>query len=234
MVNVYRDKDLTDHIRSLEKRIEKLERTQRVVSLVNTVGSDFIFYAADGVTPIFRLGDQPNGDRGVTITRQSGEEAFRTALAFPGDTTQVIQFKDRNANVIFQDEWFGGTGLNFPKMSVDFRPVGTQLDASTTSTTFVDVHRARVRRQNTGFKLHVLVFTDSGPTQAEFQLRDGFFGVVGGTVQTHGGGATPADYSWTQVLPFGAWQEERDMYVQARVSAGAGTATVRVVDSIGD
>lgn len=232
--NIPRQLDLVGQIRALERRLRILEQSTRVISLVNDTGQ-FIFYAADGVTPIMQLGDQPNGDRGILLARETGPEALRISKLFPTDANQTLQISDRSGNVVIQDEWFTGVGLNWPKLPIHFYPTGTQLDSTTTSAVFVDLLRARIRRLNPGFKIYVSVFTSGPGVQAEIQLWDSFFGPIAGTLQTHVLGTTATAYTWTQIVPFGAWNDERDMTVQGRISAGGpGTLTMRVVSVIGD
>lgn len=232
--NITGEADALDHIRSLEKRVRVLEQTARVVSLVNTTGQ-FIFYAADGVTPIFRVGDQPNGDRGITIYRETGQEAFITAKAFSTDTTQTLQLKDKTGNVIFQDDFLGNVGINFPKLPLHFYPINTVLDVSTASATFVDLFASFVRRQNPGFRVWVTIFTSGAGVSAEVTLYDTFFASNFGTLVTHTG-TTAFDYELVSgVLAFAGWQSEHQYNIRARISAGGpGTVTVRMKSAIGD
>lgn len=233
--DIPRQKNLIDYIKDLERRVRMLEQHQRVIGLVNTQGSQFIFYAEDGVTPIVQIGDMSTGDRGVLINRNNGQEAIRVSKVFSVDPSQMVSVSDRAGNRIFQENWFGGVGIDNPKMAVDFRPTSTTLDVSTMSTTFQDMFKARIYRQNPGFKVTVLVFTSGGGVQAEIQLSDSFFGVKAGTLQTHTAGTTPTEYSWNTDFAFGNWAQERDFTIQGRVSAGApGTVTMRMIYARGD
>jgi hypothetical protein len=226
-------RDIADHIRALEKRIQVLERSQRVTSVVNSTGV-YTFLAADGVTPLFAVGDQAFGDRGLAINRDDGSSAIRVNRAFAPDVFQLLQMYDRNNNLIFAEEYLHGEGMDMPKQATPFwYPVNATLDVGTSSTSFVDLFRCRAFKQN--FSLHTAfeVVASGGAVQGEFQLRDSFFGAYGAIV-THAAGVTRTEYTIEEPsVPLGTVASERDVYLAGRVSSGAGTVTVRIVQTRG-
>jgi hypothetical protein len=225
--------DLLDQIKGLEKRVKTLERSQRVTSVVQSTGV-YTFYASDGITPLFAVGDQPFGDRGVVMNRDDGSQAFRLNRPFAPDTFQLLQMYDRNGAAIFQEEYLHGEGMDMPKQATPFwHPVNASLDVGTNSTTFVDLFRCRAVKQNWYLHTAFEVVSSIGTVQGQFQYRDSFFGAFGAVV-SHTAGTTRTEYTLEEAaVPFGEVGNERDVFLTGRVSSGTGTVTVRIVQTRG-
>jgi hypothetical protein len=196
--------------------------------------ASFVFYSDTG-SKIMEVGSQSQfGDRGLVVYRNDGSEAIRVARFADSVPDQVLQLKDRGGNVIFQDDYVTGNGVNWPKLPVTFYPVTTVFEATTTSTTFVNLFRARPRYQNPNMRLVLQAFTTGATVQGQIQLKDSFFGQYGQLV-THASGATQGEYVFVeQIVPFGTVGDERDMFITGRISAGAGTLTVRLISALGE
>jgi hypothetical protein len=233
--------DVLKIINDLNERLKKLERSQRTIATEGGEdtdgGSSTVWYGADGVTKILEIGTLPNGDRGLIAYRSNGSEVLRIANLAPGDPIPVFQISDTNGNVLLQDDWANGNGLNWPKLVPGvFVPITSASQVTTTSTSFVDMFKGLMHKHNQGFHVAIEVNTTGPTVQAQMQLWDETVGALSGTVVTHTAGTTVTRYD---LGPSGTYASQdygtdREYRIQGRISSGTGTLTARVLRVMGE
>jgi len=230
--------DLTDKYKRLERRISILEKTGRVVNVVNTDGA-ITFYGQDGVTALFQIGDQALGDRGVTINHDDGSPAIVVRRQFAPDTFQTLQLLDRAGHIVAGENYLS-SGARAPIIPIALTLTSTPVEASTTSGTFVSLFVSEFIRMNATCRLLFLARCSDGTTSGEVQI----FNTDTGTALTGFGGATvnptavptgttvntefDTGSNYPHYLP-NAFDTIQRLDIRARRTAGAGTFTIRPV-----
>lgn len=205
---------------------------------------DVVMYDDDG-SVLFRLGAQSFGDRGVSIYRDDATLAFEVAKANPL-AVQAWRLKDSGGNEIVSESGFG-SGLGRPRLPCQPFPVSAPTygtygpEVSTTSATFATLFAMQDRRQNPLWAPAFQVKCSDITTSAEVRVIDA---ATSSALSEFGAGA------WTGARPTGstAYAELNPALVvtssiaiggryrfeiQARRTAGAGTVTVALPESIG-
>ena len=207
-------------------------------------GGDVVMLDVDG-SVLFRLGLQALGDRGVSIFREDGTLAFEVAKP-NALAVQAWRLKDSDGTTIVSESGFG-EGLGRPRLPSRPFPTATPAwgmygaEVATTSSTFTTLFAVQDRRQNPLWAPAFRVKCSDTTTAAEVQVIDAAtstplaefgFGAwtgvrpVGSTGYTE---LTPALNVPTSVGVDGRYRFE----VQARRTAGAGTVTLAIPESIG-
>jgi hypothetical protein len=183
---------------------------------------------------VLEVGRQPAGDMGVTIRRETGELALRSAAPFEG-TQQVLEMYDRGGNVIVGDVWWGGVGLNRPVLLAALRRAKTpELDYETTGAgAFEPLWVMTTRTMNIEIWGRWDVFTSDGATTGELEFWDPFFATRIGLPAVIPAGGSAGAPTVVELpgdsIPFGTFNTIKDVQVRARVTAGGGTVSVRPV-----
>lgn len=211
-------------------------------------GGDFLLLDTDGST-VFRLGPQQHGDRGVTISRDTGEVALSVRKKFDTDTIQIIELVDRFGNVLLSEEAIG-SGPARPLHDIPMRPVMATSgnlqcgpwgpEVTTGAGTFTTVHQAWFARSNQFASLRILMSASDLTTAAEVQVINADDSTV---LAAFGepdwlGERDLGDTDYVEIqtpglfLPGVPW-ESISIALQVRVSAGAGTITTAIPEARG-
>jgi hypothetical protein len=216
-------------------------------------GGDVVMRNAAGVE-VFRIGLQPQGDRGLTISREDGSIAIQVRKLFaPTDPEQVFQILDRDGNVIAGDAGLSGAGFDAPHIPLTFIPTNydSSTNAQTTSSgTFVATHEHRGFKQNPFFRPQFMVKCSDGTTAGEIRVYDvtgagyliGFFGDIRTCVIPTGTttytlfelnyDATAGAGPYREVGIPGAMSAAIHLEFHVRRTAGAGSITVAPVRTV--
>lgn len=200
-------------------------------------GSAFTVEAPDG-TEVIRAGLQPNGDYGITMSRQDGTLAARIANPFTGDPGgQVVELYDRAGGVLVGDTAFAASGAGAPSLDHVFVPVVSRVEQATASASFTDLYEWRGRKHNAYLRPRFIVRCSDATTAGEVQVVDRLNGDAGlyGFFQPAWVGAVAAGTDTdTELLPPyalllpGNVGFDCHLVIQGRVTAGAGTLSVSV------
>lgn len=253
-------RDLEQRLRDIEQRLRevalvalrrpKFELSQGDLTVLGGMfvvdGGDFLLLDTDGST-VFRLGPQQFGDRGVTISRQNGQQAVTVRKRFAGSTDQSVAVYGRGGEQLVVEEELG-TGFAAPAFPLQVQPLLAAsgavqagphgLEVSTTSATFAGTHFTSFLRQNQYLRMTVAVKASDASTAAEVRVVDTATGFVlrpflaDPWVGVRAAGSTgytilQAGVTVPLVAP-GAVGELVRLEVQARRTAGTGTVTVAV------
>lgn len=230
-------KDLVTYVRELERRISILEKTGRVVSSGSNNAGAIAFYGQDGTTPLFQIGDQVLGDRGVTINHDDGSKAIVVRRQFMGDTFQTLQFWDRGGHIIGGENYLAD-GIRTPFIPITLLPVTSPMEASTASASFVALFTAEFLRMNATCRLLFLARCSDGTTSGEVQIFNGdtglaltaFFGAPVNPVAIPLGTTVNTEFDTNSVgdhfLP-NPFEAITRLEIRARTTAGVGTLTIR-------
>lgn len=208
-------------------------------------GGETVLRDIDG-SVLFRVGQQINGDRGITINRDDGTLAFETRKAFtPDDVKQMMRGVDSLGRTIFGDALLSPTGFDAPHIPLPFKPVDLTSGAraqSTASTTFVPLFELDDYHQNPALSLRIKAWCSNGTMTGEIQVwdvinavyLDTFFPTPPPSVITIPAGTTTATTftSESMILP-GSMSDEMRLEVHARVASGAGTLSVAIARATG-
>jgi hypothetical protein len=245
-------RDLEQRLRDLEAALAKVRsavsrRPQFTVSSgdLTVDGGDVLMLDTDG-SVLFRLGAQQFGDRGIGVYRQDGSAALEVRQANVGGVQQVI-IRDSTGAALLSESGFGA-GLSRPRIPMPVLPTKTPAaygtngpEVTSTSGTFETVYVCATRRQNPLWVPVLNVKCSDTTTAAEVRvLNDATgtplveFGSSSGWVGVKAAGST----AWSELtpalnVPGVAVDARMRMTVQVRRTAGAGTVSVAVPDSMG-
>lgn len=238
-------------LQGLQRQIDALRSERRAsattVGTGNWVidGGDVVMLDEDG-SVLFRLGEQPYGDRGVSIYRADGSLALSTRKRLPGATTQSLELRDDNGNVILSEAEFG-TGLDYPWLPLHVQPfaaASSPVQAGphglegplVTSSTFTTTHLDEVPRMNQQSRWRFAVAASDITTAAEVRVIRESTGTAlapafaSPWLGVRAAGSTTyvdVDPGAPLVLP-GNFGETVRLLVQVRRTAGAGSLTCAV------
>lgn len=240
--------------KDLWSAIEALRSERRAVA--TTVGSgnwvidggDVLMLDTDG-SVLFRLGAQTYGDRGISISRESGVDAFTLKRAFVGTLDQNFELKSREGDVLVSEEALG-YGLGRPLLDLPMTPVmatatslltgpwGVQVPVSSASWT--TTHQAWFARQNYYVRFKVQIAASDATTACEVQVIDvgtgnplqRFFAAPWVGTRAAGSTAFVAVDSDRMIAP-GDPDDRVSVALQVRRTAGAGTLQVALIESHG-
>ncbi len=172
MVKQNHTQDLTATIRDLQRRIAALERARPMAGASISEGNLDV-RAPDG-SSILRAGVLPYGGEtafGVEVRRQSGGLQARFFDTVDGNGYAAIF--DEQGSTIFSEDTFSGFGIATPYLQVAAMPYSEVLSPpqSTTSTTFVRLHRLHFQLQQPWLRTHLICQTDAATT-GEVQLAN--------------------------------------------------------------
>lgn len=236
--------NLVDEIARLRKRVEALESGSRAGSTSVDNGS---FTVKNG---LFRVQNPNNGNfviymgnvtnvgggdwasQGWIYKRGNGTTAF--ALYGPDDESQYWALYDEAGNIIVSEDAGAGQGLARPWLPLQFVD-STSVSAptaTTTSASYVALQTTRYRRQHPKIRAYILVRASDGTTTGEVRVG------LGGSPDVQIGAniiVTAGMYSGAVIegdVP-GTWDQEVELEIQAKRTAGAGTIGVRCMGAWG-
>jgi hypothetical protein len=194
---------------------------------------------------LFTVGPQLYGDRGVTINRADGSAALKVAKIFDAsDTVQRIQIFDSVGAVIGGDAQLSPTGFDSPHIAHAWRPM-TRADAvllpsSVALNTWSSLFEHRGYRGNPGLPITFSVVCSDTTTAGHLQVID-----------TASGSPIAAFFAapWLGSIPAGSTAEQfitspplsypgtantaQRLQIQAQRTAGTGTISVQIAQSVG-
>lgn len=207
-------------------------------------GGDVIMLDTDG-SVLFRLGAQAFGDRGLSVYRDNGTLAFEVAKP-NALAVQAWRLKDSVGTEIVSESGFG-EGLGRPRLPCHPFPTATPAwaaygpEVSTTSATFTTLFAMQDRRQNPLWAPAVMVKCSDTTTSAEVRvvhtttgtaLTEFGFGAWAGVRPV--GTTTYLELTPALIVPSTITVGDRYRFeIQARRTAGAGTVTLAIPESIG-
>lgn len=236
-------------LKKLRREIEGLRTERRAAATtigaggLTIDGGDVVMLDTDG-SVMFRLGEQPLGDRGFLLARASGAAAITVANAFGGATQQELRLRDRFGNEMLSEDAFG-TGFTRPWITFQMQPVKAAsaavvagpygLENTHATTTWTTLFRAVMPRQNQFVTLSTRVAASDTTTSCELRLVDPASGahlgqfLAGPFAATRDAGSTGyTAVSLPKIMLHGQYLEEIGLELQVRRTAGAGTLTVAV------
>jgi hypothetical protein len=226
--------------------------TFTVRGLLDLLGS--VSLKDDTGVELVRLGSMPIG-RGLEFKRGDGSQALAFRKPFADTDPLSLVLLDRASQVVFGENALGN-GLGRPLLELPMQPIaaasGTAVtcgpfgwERTTTSTSFVSLFAYDGKAQNGFVDLKVAAKCSDGTTSGEIQVVDASTGLA------LGGFLAPP---WTGVIPLGTttltvfdpaatqvmslvhivgFAESMRIEVQVRRTAGAGTITVAIPQSVG-
>lgn len=236
------DVDLVREIAALRKRIDDLEAGRRSTATAVDAGNFTVKSGTFRVTNpntgnnVIYMGTITTGggwaSQGWLYRRGNGTHAF--ALYGDDDDAQFWALYDETGNIIFSEDSGAGMGIGRPWLPlafVDSTSVSAPT-ATTTSASYTALQVCRYRKQHPKVRMYVLCRASDGTTEGEVRLG------LGGSPATQIGQniiVTAGMYSAATItgdVP-GNFDDEMELEVQARRTAGAGTIGVRVMGAWG-
>ena len=233
--------------REIDAAIRELRSAKRVITNITIPGGD------DG--DIVEIGDQPQGDRGLTFRREDGTEALTLRKPLTPSDPQRWAWRDRNGASVVEEEALGA-GLGKPYLELPFQPVaatsGSALtcgpygfERTTTSGAFETLFAYDGKAQNLLIDFKFAALCSDGTTAGEIQVinldtgnpRPGYVAAPWlGVIPAGTTSMTVVDPTPAQVLstvggagPGGYMR----LGVQVRRTAGAGSITLAVAQAMG-
>lgn len=223
----------------------------RVIGALDLTGT--LSMKSEDDVEMVRIGDMPYG-RGFELKRDDGTSALRFRKAFSNSTTQSWELTDRDGYVVLAENGLG-PGLSRPHLLHSFQPVaatsGSTLtcgpygfERTTSSPTWETLFMHDGKAQNRQVDLKFAALCSDGATAGQIQVIDLDTGLpVPGFLMPAWLGAIPAGtttYTVIDPTPLqvvvpmsgGAGSYVR-LGVQARRTAGTGSITLAVPQSIG-
>lgn len=239
-------KDIIEYIKLLEKRIQNLERSQRIGNTSIDGGSVVVNNGAivakhpNGVE-LFRTGTgstilpfEVNPTQGyVTSIRRANGNLIFEAFSSEGGGESMSQLRDRNSNQILTEDYLTGNGLGRPFIPYRIYKASEWLTPPdiVTSGTFAGVYIIESNQQHPAVYVNVRVVADAG-TAGEVRLQDTFFGntMWSATITTAFNGNLEGSGN---ITGFRAYGNNTSFEVQARRTAGTGNIRLLLVMAYG-
>jgi len=238
------DVSIVRELASLRKRIANLESGRRATGTAVDLGSfrvksgTFVVTNPNTGQDIIYMGNVTNvggGDwssQGWIYRRGNGTHAF--ALSGPDDDSQYWALYDESGNIIVSEDASAGQGLARPWLPLQFVDSTTVSapTATTTSASYVALQTTRYRRQHPKVRAYILCRASDGTTTGEVRIG------LGGSPDVQIGAnitVTAGMYSGAAIegsVP-GTWDQEVELEIQAKRTAGAGTIGVRCMGAWG-
>lgn len=210
-----------------------------------TVAGEVTVLDEDG-SVLFKIGTQEHGDRGIALFRDDGSRALVVKRTFSAaDSRQALRFYDADGRITGGDSILSFAGFDAPHVPIPFTPVDVASSAhaqATSSATFVPLFEHYGYRQNPGLQLKVKAWCSNGTTSADIQVWDVLGGVYLETyeglppatvINVPTGTTTPTVFTFdSSVLP-GQMSDPMRLEIHAKVTAGAGSVSVAVLQSFG-
>lgn len=244
--NVEPRRDLVSYIKQLEKRIEYLERSQRIGNTAIDKGNVVVNNGAvvakypNGVE-LFRTGTGTTTLPFDTLPTQGYVTRFRRGngnLVFEAFSTEdggstTTQFNDRNGNQILSEDWLIGKGLGRPFIPWHgYRASDwTTPPDIITASTFTAVYILEGNQQHPALYVNVRCVADAG-TAGEIRLQDTFYGntMWSATISAGFNGNLTGTGTINDLRNYG---ENQSLEIQARRTAGTGNLRFLLVMAYG-
>lgn len=240
-MKVNQPSNLLDRITRLERELAEV-RKRVGLSSATISGGDLTVQEGGTIrlkhpngTIVAQVGNlgQINGEDvwGVQFKRPDGSEAMFVYGTESGAAT-FVGMRDRAGNIVVSDDGVTGEGLATPYIPIPFGQRGDPSSSTpwrTSSSTWTNLSEGWFIRQNP--RATVKIIRACSAPAAEVQLINGFTGdVLAGPVSFGN------SWDYTTLGPItvpGAYQDEVDLMVQARVTSGSGTVGLAVVGAWG-
>lgn len=203
---------------------------------------------------VVRMGEMPHGDIGLEFSREDGTAAFSMSKPFGPGSPQMWSLYDRDGQRVVSENDLG-PGLRRPFLEHPLQPVATTTgtavtcgpygwERTTDSATWETLYAYDGRAQNPWIDLKFAAFCSDGTTAGEIRVLNVETGTaLPGFLEPSWVGLVPAGTTsylivdppnTRMVMPevddFGAYIR---LGVQVRVTAGTGSITLAVPQSIG-
>lgn len=240
--NVEPPQNLISYIKKLEKRIENLERSQRIGNTAIDNGSITVNNGAvvskhpNGVE-LFRSGTgstvlpfevDPTPGYVTRITRASGVKVFEQFASEDGTEAKFFM-NDREGNEVLGDDWLSGRGLSRPYLPLNYYTMAdyNTPPVNTTSATFVGLYQVYGIMQHRGVEFRLRVAADIG-TAGNIRLQDTFFGytIWSDSIAAGFNGEKQGTGNLNGLVPYGS---NFSFEIQVQRTAGAGVIRVMPV-----
>lgn len=225
--------NLIEIIAALERRVSDLESGNRVGSTSIDKGSLRVLSGTFEVGTLPQLFFGPvnqNGELtpGWIFRRADGTTVF--TLSGSDDFDQFWAMRDNIGNIIVSDDGVYNAGLGRPWLPIPFVSHSSTVPTdTTTSGTFTGLLSARYNMQHPKIVAQVLCRASDGSTSGEVRIINATSGDAITSVGTIGLGAYTTLTLGPNNIPNADIQEEIELEVQARRTAGAGTIGVRML-----
>lgn len=224
--------DLLKRIARLERDLSEL-RTRAPIGY-STVSMGALRVATDAGETVFEIGQATvNGVAvwGLVGYRPSGSVAFRATVGEDGSVNW--QLVDAAGNVVVSVDESEGQGLGTPWLPLRVLPTSelTAPSTSTSSGSYVPLHRISGIKQQARVRMRVYTKSDSG-TAGEIRVRavaDGSVVVAAVAIPA----ADPGTYRYLEGEVVGTHLSDVDLNVEARRTSGAGSVHACVVYAVG-
>lgn len=199
---------------------------------------------APSATELFRMGEQVNGDRGITIRRIDGSAALDVRDLF-GNGYQTVRLYDKAGGAIVSDAALALHGLDAPHIPIPFVPssfASTTFAQTTASAAFVPLFESSAFFNNPYMRLKIKAQCSDATTAAEVGVWDtvaGAFLVEPFTLASTqiiipAGTTTVTEFEADKLMTLpGPMSNEMKLEVRAKVTAGTGSVSVAVTRAIG-
>lgn len=210
-------------------------------STASISGGDLIEQDPTTGTVLVRIGAQPFGDLGSAGYRSDGTVAWRIGKAFSAnDTQQIYAEYDRAGQIIGGDAQLSSSGFDSPHLPHVWCPVDRSDAKSTTAAAFTTLFEHRGLRGNPGLPIRFSVLCSDATTAGQVRVVNADTGAVlaplfgSAWIGTIPAGTTTETTVTAPALALpGAAGDPYRLQVQACRTAGSGTVSVAITNSIG-
>lgn len=244
--NIEPPRDIITHIKKLEKRIENLERSQRISNTSIDEGSVVVNNGAivskhpNGVE-LFRAGQgettlpfevDPTPGYLTRIKRGNGQTVFEVFSDADGGESRLT-IHDKNGNQLFAEDWLIGKGIGRPFIPLNGYKVSEWLTPPdiVTAASFTGVYIIEFNLQHPAVYVNLRCTTGADVT-GEVRLRDTFFGqdLWTASVGTNFSGNLEGQGNVNGLRTYG---NNMSLELQARKTAGVGNMRLHLVMTYG-
>lgn len=228
--------DAVAYIKSLEKRIENLERSQRIGNTAVDDGSVVVnggaivakhpngqeLFRSGAGTTVLPFEVDPTEGYLTRIRRASGVTVFESFASDDGAEAKM-QINDRLGNEILGDDWLSGKGLSRPFISLRTYTIAEYNNPTitTTSATYVGLYQAYGVLQHNGAYARIKIVAGIGTT-GNIRLQDTFFNytIASAAITSGFNGELDLIGNLNGLINYG---DNFNFEIQVQRTAGAGT-----------
>lgn len=239
------DSGLQRIITELQDRIERLERNSSGENItggsVNYSGTELIISDTAG-NIVFKVGLMPQGDYGLEFKRaDSPYNAIQIQKLLSPTDAQTLILYDRAGRALLRESVFALSGLDAPAFYHGWRPADRSDAKTTVSATFETLFKGTGIHQNPALPMIFHCLCSDGTTSGEIQVIDTATGnPLAAFFQSPWVGSIPTGTTTellvtapNLLLPGTYMADSYAIEVQARRTAGAGTVSVGIAQTMG-
>lgn len=244
--NVQPPRDAISYIKNLEKRIENLERSQRIgnTSVDNgnvVVNNGAIVSKHPNGVELFRAGRgettlpfavDPTQGYLTRVKRANGNTVFEAFSSEAGGESRFV-LQDRNGNPVLSEDWLVGNGMGRPYIPIRTYKLSEWSSPPdlVTAASFTGVYLLEFNMQHPSVYVNIRTIADAG-TAGEIRLQDTFFThtMWSDTISTAFNGNKEGTGN---IHILRSWGQNMSLEVQARRTAGTGNLRFQLAMAYG-